>query len=211
MRRALAVLASVGLGIGTIALATPAHAATQVACTSDENPQNPFIPPGSTLEFSPGPGCEEMQWVTGESSDFTVTVGDTNVSPNGTVDPLNEAQVVVTVSPDASDLTQFKLLFKGNGTTGNYFYLVGSPPSPPNPDSGSSEASGSAPAPEIQQFGLPASGNCEDGVTDAMNWSGIGTDGWGISWAQWMNEGVGGAVCTRTVMYDTAAAKWVVN
>jgi len=44
-----------------------------------------------------------------------------------------------------------------------------------------------------------------------MNWSGIGTDGWGISWAQWMNEGVGGAVCTRTVMYDTAAAKWVVN
>ena len=71
--------------------------------------------------------------------------------------------------------------------------------------------SGSSPASEIQQFGLPTSGNCEDGVTEAMNWSGIGMDGWGISWAQWMNAGAGGAVCTRTVVYDTSTAKWTVS
>jgi len=63
----------------------------------------------------------------------------------------------------------------------------------------------------MQQFGLPASGNCEDGATEAMNWSGIPSGGWGISWAQWMNDGAGGAVCTRTVMYDTSTAKWTVN
>jgi len=80
-----------------------------------------------------------------------------------------------------------------------------------NGGGGSTSASGSAPASEIQQFGLPASGNCEDGATEAMNWSGIPSGGWGISWAQWMNDGAGGAVCTRTVMYDTSTAKWVIN
>ena len=27
---------------------------------------------------------------------------------------------------------------------------------------------------------------------------------------QWMNGGTGGAVCTRTLVYSTAAAKWAV-
>jgi hypothetical protein len=83
------------------------------------------------------------------------------------------------------------------------------PPSPPQP-SGSSEGS-SAPIPVIQQFGLPASGKCEDGATEAMNLAGVGNGGWGISWAQWANERLGGSVCTRTLMYDTNLAKWIVN
>ena len=215
MRRALAVLASIGLGLGTIALATPAQAITTVACTSSENPLPQSTVPGNTLRFSPGSDCDSMRWTQGSSSDFTVAVGGNNVSPGGTVNPLNSAQVVVTVSQNASDGTQFKLLFQSSSpaTSSNYLYLVssGPPPPPPSPDSGSSETSGSAPASEIQQFGLPASGNCEDGATEAMNWSGIGMDGWGISWAQWMNEGAGGAVCTRTVVYDTSTAKWTVS
>ena len=78
-------------------------------------------------------------------------------------------------------------------------------------DEGSSDNAAPGPAPHVQQFELPVSGNCEDGAIEAMNWSGIGMDGWGISWAQWANDGAGGAVCTRTVVYDTSTAKWTVS
>ena len=78
-------------------------------------------------------------------------------------------------------------------------------------DEGSSDNAAPGPAPHVQQFELPVSGNCEDGAIEAMNWSGIPDGGWGDSWAQWANEGAGGAVCTRTVVYDTSTAKWTVS
>ena len=67
------------------------------------------------------------------------------------------------------------------------------------------------PTPLIQQFGRPAFGTCDAAAPEDLDWSGIPSGGWGESWAQWMNGGTGGAVCTRTLTYSTAQSRWVVR
>lgn len=73
----------------------------------------------------------------------------------------------------------------------------------------SSGTGGSSPAPVVQQFGKPVAGTCEASAPVTLNWGGAGSGGWGESWAQWMNGGNGGAVCTRTLVYSTAQSRWV--
>jgi len=223
MRRVLAVFASIGLGIGTIALATPAQASSTVTLT------------GTSTYLDPGFTWNPNDAVTPSSASGSTFVfqNDTNVTiwlvsmflegDNGTSCSLEK----VDCSVDASGNKTFTILgtadngfvtLRQDDNSGGYatlpgagFFTVSYSSGSGGDDSGSSGVAGSAPASEIQQFGLPASGNCEDGATEAMNWSGIGMDGWSISWAQWANDGAGGAVCTRTVMYDTSTAKWTVN
>lgn len=70
-------------------------------------------------------------------------------------------------------------------------------------------ACGSGPADVIQQVGASPDGSCT--ITDAaLNIGGAESGGWGASWAQWMNEGKGGAVCTRTLTYSANSGHWVV-
>jgi hypothetical protein len=64
--------------------------------------------------------------------------------------------------------------------------------------SGLSESSG--PAPLLQQFGKSASATCESSDPDWANWPGVIAGGWTESWAQWVNDGNGGVVCTRTLV-----------
>lgn len=93
------------------------------------------------------------------------------------------------------------------GYSASIFVSFSAPPSPPSPSTSSS----SAPAPIVQQFGMPARGTCDEVQPDGLDWSGVSRGGWGVSWAQWMNGGNGGAVCTRTLVYSTAQAKWIVG
>ena len=65
--------------------------------------------------------------------------------------------------------------------------------------------------PVIQQFGKPASGTCDTAAPVTLNWGGAGSGGWGESWAQWMNNGNGGAVCTRTLVYSNNLGAWTVG
>ena len=75
----------------------------------------------------------------------------------------------------------------------------------------SNAASGEAPPGWLQQVGVPDSGECT-AINDAdLNRGGVSSGGWGKSWAQWMNGGTGGAVCTRTLVYSTAQSRWVVG
>lgn len=67
------------------------------------------------------------------------------------------------------------------------------------------------PSPVVQQFGKPASGTCDAAAPASLNWSGVASGGWGESWAQWMNSGKGGAVCTRTLVYSTSQSRWIVG
>jgi hypothetical protein len=78
---------------------------------------------------------------------------------------------------------------------------------------GSSESttSLSTPSPIFQQFGKPTTGACDAAAPATLNWSGVASGGWGESWAQWMNNGRGGAVCTRTLVYSTNQSKWIVG
>ena len=225
MRRVLAVLASIGLGLGAVALAAPAHAANTPStlygkCDNDTitvysdsagtqpvtsvTATNPnFFWSTLTLEFLAPVNCSSTTYDVWDGSFWRDGSGSNGYAAGDTFSASLDPQMVSNVG------------YRINGDTNKVFVTINYNSSGggdgDGDDSGSSGASGSAPASEIQQFGLPASGNCEDGATEAMNWSGIGMDGWGISWAQWMNEGAGGAVCTRTVVYDTSTAKWTVN
>lgn len=68
------------------------------------------------------------------------------------------------------------------------------------------------PAPHIQQFAAPTDATverCESVAPMDLNWSGVPSGGWGVSWAPWVNDGRGGIVCTRTLIYDRRQAQWV--
>jgi hypothetical protein len=69
----------------------------------------------------------------------------------------------------------------------------------------------SGPPPILQQFGMPASGDCHGGEPTGLNWSGVSSGGWGVSWAQWANDSEGGAVCTRMLVYSTEQSKWIIG
>jgi hypothetical protein len=73
---------------------------------------------------------------------------------------------------------------------------------------GGASAGSGAPAPVVQEFGLPASGTCAAAASKDLNWAGVPSGGWSVSWGQWMNGGRGGAVCTRTLTYSTLTSAW---
>jgi len=80
-------------------------------------------------------------------------------------------------------------------------YITATQPSP------TTEAP-TSPAAHIQQFGLPDGQTCEEAAAKELNWSGVAPGGWGQSWSQWMNDGLGGQVCTRMLVMDTATSQW---
>jgi hypothetical protein len=95
-----------------------------------------------------------------------------------------------------------------SGTAGNYVPFVSLSGSTSSPGSSSGSF---APAPLLQQFGKPSSGTCDAAAPATLNWSSVSAGGWSESWAQWVNNGNGGAVCTRTLSYSTTQSRWVVN
>lgn len=67
------------------------------------------------------------------------------------------------------------------------------------------------PDPILQQFGKPVSGTCLDAAPTNTQLPGAPNGGWGESWAQWMNGGNGGAVCSRRLIYSTVQSRWLVE
>jgi hypothetical protein len=63
----------------------------------------------------------------------------------------------------------------------------------------------------LQQFRMPTGGTCAGAATQDFNWSAVTGGGWGESWAQWVNNGTGGAVCSRILVYSNALGRWVVG
>ena len=77
--------------------------------------------------------------------------------------------------------------------------------------SSSGSSSSSTPPPVVQQFGKPASGTCDAAQPAGLNWAGVPSGGWAHSWSLWMNDGNGGFVCTRTLVYSTTESKWILG
>jgi len=50
---------------------------------------------------------------------------------------------------------------------------------------------------DLQQVGVPESGDCADVPVEVGYYPGAPIGGWSKSWAQWINDGKGGEVCTR--------------
>ena len=63
------------------------------------------------------------------------------------------------------------------------------------------------PADVIQQVGRPTSG-CENLALPLLDWAGVSSGRWKSSWAEWVNGGRGGSVCTRTLAYSTNTNAW---
>lgn len=61
----------------------------------------------------------------------------------------------------------------------------------------------------LQQVGVPASGSCANVPSPTGHWPGFPFGGWTKSWAQWINNGKGGAVCTREIRFDPILADYV--
>jgi len=66
------------------------------------------------------------------------------------------------------------------------------------------------PAPIIQQIGKVPMDSCEAAASRSLDWFGVASGRWSESWAQWANDGAGGAVCTRTLVYSSSQSRWVV-
>ena len=105
------------------------------------------------------------------------------------------------------------LTFGGSSTAFTVTY--GTAPVP-DPGGGGDDGSGSGavisgPGPHIQQFPLPVTGTCDEAQPEGLIWGGVASGGWNESWSWWMNDGEGGHVCTRTLIYNTSTATWEVD
>ena len=70
-------------------------------------------------------------------------------------------------------------------------------------------SAGDIPADLIQQFAIDPGGDCTSVPAPIELFDVPRAGGWSKSWAQWPNEGAGGFVCTRQVMYQPSTGTWV--
>ena len=197
-------LATAVVVIAGVGVASPAHAATTVTIDSSgvaspstvtdsqvtvvNNYAQDIKFTGSTFQ-SGGTSCSSIN--------CTVTAGGNATYEVSPFAMSGEYVVAYAVSPVGTQTP-----IGGAGGTLNLFVTYSS-----GGGGSSSVSTGAAPIP--QQFGLPASGTCDEAAPADLNWAGVPSGSWGISWAQWMNDGNGGAVCTRTLNY--VGTGWTVN
>jgi len=215
-RKLTAVAASAALiGAGSLLAAAPAHASTSPTCTGSAGTVATLTVNSET--FSPGAACQYVEFAVGSG----ISVSDVTVSINGgpgidvdTTEGITGGTDVVTFNYSGAASGPVGITFyseSGGFPADNYDYivLVSGGGGGGGDGSSSSSSAGSAPAPVIQQFGKLASATCEEAAPADLNLAGVGSGGWGESWAQWMNGGSGGAVCTRTLSY--VGSGWTVS
>jgi plastocyanin len=192
-------LVAFGTAIGVAALpliaATPASEATFSVVVS--------CPPND-YDFSPSSvtaGVGDTIQVSLQYPGETLTVAATGAT--GPTSIANGATETYTVTSASGGSLTFSGAAAGNclNKTGTLTINAGG--------GGSSSDSSSGPEAAMQQFGKPDSMTCDEAQPEGLNWSGVPSGGWGESWAQWMNAGNGGTVCTREIVYR--AGSWVIN
>lgn len=210
MRRILAV--AVSLFVSAVLVTTPARAVTATyGCDASTVTSNLSVAHGQTLTFTiettrnapDVDGCRQMffysESVIGYSmvddlgNPFTIQYGTPLALTNGRTYTL-------TVTAPTSG-SQNLLAFTINNATLPLYGQVVRLALPGSPD-------GSAGPPNVlQQVGAPASRTCDE-VNDAdarfLGYAG----GWSLSWARWINDGAGGHVCTRTLVYNNSTGIW---
>lgn len=229
MRKAI-YAAAVGTiaAAGLVIASTPAQAATSVINTNCDAPITVYGLPGDTIVFQMGAGCQsdvapdyEYLYIwnlngpnPGQASNSGFLGFDTmtNEEDADTCDSYCSSTpgdwYTSTYAPSAT-LTTHLLLHDGAGhplqvgatisTIEKYYadiYYAITWGGQFAPEEGT-------PIPDvIQQVGLPGSGSCDAVDDEALNWAGVKGGGWEKSWAEWVDNGQGGAVCTRTLHYD---------
>ena len=188
--RALKILVVAGVvavaGLGTSAPAMAAVNPSIVSVTCGASCVYPSVSagsivanPGSTFTVHAGTATTATFQIQGQSS---VTVG-----PN---------QSASMTAPSAVGSYDFFILVPAAFTSSVVLSLTvtNAPVAPAHAD-------GSTPQPIVglQQVGVPASGDCADVPVTVGHDQGFPIGGWSKTWANWINNGTGGPVCTRTV------------
>jgi hypothetical protein len=226
LRRALSMLAAAALTVGALVLAAaPAQAATYTVnvvvaanCSATSSLNLPgVLAPGDVIVFNPsgpgvGPGVCGIRVAppSGNLTGWTYTSNSVTTSLSTFSGQIHTLMTSSSFSFEAGSVTATISSYNGNSfssvTTIATWSLAGG-----GFTSGSSSSSSSTdlgPAPVVQQFGTPTSGTCADAAPVTLNWGGASSGGWSESWAQWMNGGAGGAVCTRTLQYSGSSGRW---
>ena len=186
--RALKILVAAGVvavaGLGTSA---PAMAAA-----------NPSIV--SVTCVGPGGGCDASKFsapsiIANPGDRFTVYNGTTfaglfyigsSVAPTQTVAVANGLSGSMTAP---SVVGSYTLSWSGSGGPSIPLTVTNDPIT----------RSDAQPVVGLQQVGVPASGDCADVPVSVGHDQGFPIGGWSKSWANWINNGTGGPVCTRVV------------
>lgn len=194
----------------TTVIAPSAQAAVTATanCTSTQNFYY-TLAPGETFTLTLGGSCV---WVApGNGNSVASTYGATGteaILPAATWTSVTPPVVVIYTArtcgpaPASSDALFAARDIYPTATDQNGYGLTTIAPDCPLPTS---------PPVVLQQFGTPSSETCAEAAPPSLNWGGAGGGGWGNSWVEWMNEGKGGAVCTRTLVYSPSESRWTVG
>jgi len=233
----IALASLIVAGAGTWAVAAPAYAAESITCTSSTPPESRTLSGSGPFEFlNSSSYCQGFNVTTTipvvdgpvtdgislkkslDESTFTqVVTGSDWVNQSGVLWENTQAGIQVTATAGTSGTMTVEFYRFTSSTTPTYTYTVtvgsggggGGGDTPSGDDTPGTVVSG--PGPHIQQFAMPATGTCDDAQPEGLNWGGASSGGWSESWAQWMHEGQGGAVCTRTLAYSTSTGTWEVQ
>lgn len=164
------------------------------------------LPAGSTVTYPIGTGCILI-------FGGTARAGNPTITPSG---PASAGNTVVVTLNSASDWSELSFTSVGSGSfeqwaigcdvemnfdyTGSLWTLIDYCPRP----------SESGPPDVLQQVAAPATPDCATTRDASLDIGGAQAGGWGRSWAQWVNGGNGGAVCTRTLTYDRSVQHYIV-
>lgn len=184
MNKSLAAVgASVAVVLGSLIAATPANAAANPGIVHFDTTFNggwQCTVSSASVRANPGDSLT-LSW----SSIQSTSAGFVLDGPTG--------QLVVPISTSAPSTVSLPVLGTYRMNPGASFgcaltvSVVAEPVAPP-------------PAHDyFQQVGVPASDNCADVSPTVGHWSGFPIGGWSKSWAAWINNGRGGAVCTREI------------
>jgi hypothetical protein len=204
--RILGILGTTALVAGsTVGLATGASAAASpstitITCTGAG--LGPYSLSLSSTSVSMSSG-DIFTLINRSGTTMTLTLPSGATFASGGLPLWNNSSATITATSSGSVAIQGTPAEGGNCifSSGNLTLSLGG---------GDNSSSTVIPAPITQEFGKPASGSCDAAQPAGLDWAGVASGGWANSWSQWMNGGTGGFVCTRTLVYSTTQAKWIV-
>lgn len=197
---ALALAAGSGLAMAPAAFAESATASTD--CSAAQSNWFTFNP-GDTLTITTGGTCNQL-------AGGVPTLGTITYGPTGTENSVALNDWSTITAGDIAIYTAPSVACGASNVDGVY---VQRSTTPANQSTYTVTTNGAAcaegPADVIQHVGLDPDGDC---VFDDSphNIGGATTGGWGRSWAQWVNNGQGGAVCVRTLTYSANHGHFIV-
>jgi len=208
---------------GLVAVATPSQAATgTIDCATDTSPADFSLTAGETLTLTLS-NCYGVQGAFPSAFATTLTaIGSVDgvktvcgATPtagcSGWSSPAYQSfssATIVAPSTDQSLATQIAFNTTNTNTMTLDFLVRVSVTGGSSPSS--SSTSSQTPPSHLQQVGLPASGECTDIDDSGLAWGTGLTGGWTKAWGEWLNNGLGGWACSRTLQYSTPQAAWVI-